>query len=195
MNYPTRLLLTCAAIGAAGGLLLVPANLLATGLAGAVPLAYAAFTGAWTMPFVLALALLRTPGVGLLTALIAGLINAALTAQGPSAIITCLMVGAMVEIPLALGLYRRWSAWIYYVGAGVFGFLYGLYSANYLGVTEFALWAQVTFAALCVLSNLVAVWLGRFIAVRLERAGVARGIRSYSRTAKQRTSTGVDASV
>ena len=91
------------------------------------------------MPFVIALALLRRPGVGLLTALIAGIINAALTPQGASAIITCLMVGAMLEIPLAIGLYRSWRAWIYYVGAAVFGLgVRPLYSAAYLGVTEFA---------------------------------------------------------
>ena len=146
-------------------------------MAPALPLVCAAFVGIWSVPFVIALALLRRPGVALLTALIAGIINAALTPQGASAIITCLMVGAMLEIPLAIGLYRSWRAWIYYVGAAVFGLAYALYSAAYLGVTEFAPWAQVVFVVLSVGSNLGAIWLGRFIAARLERAGVARGLR------------------
>ena len=177
LAVPTRLLLTCAAIGAAAGLLLVPAFVLSTTVAPAIPLLYAAFAGIWSIPFVVALALLRQPGVALLTSLIAGLINAVLTPQGPSAILTCLMIGAMVEIPIAIGLYRSFRPWIFYVGAGAFALPYALYSMPFLGVDRFPLWAQIAYPTLSVLSNLAGVWLGLLIADRLERTGVARGLQ------------------
>ena len=189
MNVPTRLLLTCAAIGAAAGLLLIPAFVLSTTVAPAIPLLYAAFAGIWSVPFVVAIALLRQPGVALLTSLIAGLINAVLTPQGPSAILTCLMIGAMVEIPLALGLYRSFRPWIFYVGAGAFALPYALYSMPFLGVDQFPLWAQIAYPTLSVLSNLAGVWLGLLIAGRLERTGVARGLQRPVRRVKATDAT------
>ncbi|WP_165314310.1 ECF transporter S component [Agromyces protaetiae] len=177
MKVPTRILLTCAAIGAAGGVLLVPVNLVSSVLAPTVPLAYAAIAGVYSLPFVLVLALLRRPGVALLAGLIAGIINAILTPQGPSAIITCLMVAFFLEIPFAIGLYRSWRAWIFYVGAGVFALVYALYSMLRAGGEAWPWWMQLGYPVLCVASNLAAVWLGRLIAARLEAAGLARGLR------------------
>ena len=181
MNVPTRVLLTCAAIGTAGGLLLVPVNLVSIAIGPVAPLAFAVLSGIWNTPFVAALALLRRPGVALLAALIAGIVNAILTPLGASAILTCLMVGAMVEVPLALGLYRSWRAWIFYVGGGVFALAYAVYSMTYLGSADWPVWTQVAYVVLSLASSLGAIWLGRFIAARLEAAGLGRGTRSPGR--------------
>lgn len=181
MNVPTRVLLTCAAIGTAGGLLLVPVSLVSIAIGPIAPLAFAVLSGLWNTPFVLALALLRRPGVALLASLFAGIVNAILTPVGASAILTCLMVGAMVEIPLALGLYRSWRAWIFYVGGAVFALAYALYSMAYLGAADWAPWTQVAYLVLSIGSSLGSVWLGRFIAARLAAAGLGRGTGSPDR--------------
>ncbi|WP_350348809.1 ECF transporter S component [Agromyces sp. G08B096] len=177
MKLPTRILLTCAAIGTAGGLLLVPLNWISASIAAAMPLLYAVLSGVWTVPFVVAFALIRRPGTALLTGLIAGIVNAGLTPQGPSAILTSLMVGAMIEIPIALGGYRSWRAWIWYVGAAVFGLAYSLYSMAYLDFGANPVWMQAAYAVIGTASNVAAIWVGRSIAARLEAAGVARGLQ------------------
>ncbi|WP_353807766.1 ECF transporter S component [Agromyces sp. SYSU T00194] len=190
MRFTTRLLMTCAAIGAAGGLLLIPVNNAAAALAKVVPLAYAAGVGLYLLPFVIALALLRRPGVGVLTALIAGLVNVPFTPYGFSAVVTCVMIGVALEIPFLLSLYRYWRPWVFYVGAGAFAALYSTVSLRSLGVIDFAPAVQVVFVALLVASAVAGTWLGRLIAGRLERTGVVRGL---ARPAPQRTP--VEASV
>ncbi|SIT72317.1 ECF transporter S component [Microbacterium sp. RU33B] len=60
----TRYLLSCAAIGAAGAVLLIPANNLAIALGTALPFLYAAMVGVWLLPSALAMALIRRPGAG-----------------------------------------------------------------------------------------------------------------------------------
>ncbi|KQQ93720.1 hypothetical protein ASF62_05810 [Leifsonia sp. Leaf325] len=176
MKFTTRLLLTCAAIGAAGGLLLIPANNIGAGISKAFPLAYAVESGVWLLPFVIALALLRRPGVAVLSSFIAGLINVPFTPYGFTAVVTCVMIGVVLEIPFAIGLYRHWNAWIFYVGTAVFEVLYSFTAMNSLGVDQWAFWLQALFVALLVASGLFFTWLGRLIAARVERTGVTRGL-------------------
>jgi energy-coupling factor transport system substrate-specific component len=176
MKLTTRYLMTCAAIGAAGGILLVPTNHLAAVLAPIAPIAYGALVGVWMLPVVIALALIRRPLAGILTSLIAGLINIPLTPYGASAVVTTLMVGVAMEIFLALGLYRVWATWLFQLAALLLGSLYAWSAWAAFGLATVPAWAQVLFVVVLLASVCGFTALGIVVARRLERAGVARGL-------------------
>ena len=73
-RFPTAILLTCAALGVAGGALLAPANWISTILFPGLPFVSVGLAGLWLLPSVIALRLLRRPLVGLLVGLLAGLV-------------------------------------------------------------------------------------------------------------------------
>ncbi|MEW2012530.1 MULTISPECIES: ECF transporter S component [Microbacterium] len=70
----TAYLMTCAAIGVAGGVMLAFAWRLSTALFATVPFASVAIAGLWMMPAVIALRLIRRPFAGLLVGLVSGLV-------------------------------------------------------------------------------------------------------------------------
>lgn len=174
-SLTTRFLMTCAAIGAATGVLLVPANFLSTPLAATAPMAYAPLVGLWIIGPVLALALLRRPGAAVLTTFVAGVVSSA-SPVGAWSIVTCLMVGAALEVAFLVTRYRVWSPWLYYVTALVFGSLYVASGWAAFHMAAMAPAVLVTFVVLMIGSMLVCTWLGLFLARRLARAGVARGV-------------------
>ncbi|NYD68321.1 ECF transporter S component [Agromyces atrinae] len=176
MKTTTRMLLTCAAIGAAGGVLLIPANNIAAAISVVMPLAYAAMTGIWLIPFVFVLALLRRPGVAILAALFASVITSFTTVYGASSLLTNLMIAIALEIPFAISLYRYWRAWVFYVGAAVFGLLYSFTAMAALGVDAWSVPMQATFVLVIIASEIAATWLGLLLARRVERTGVVRGL-------------------
>lgn len=168
----TVYLLTCAAIGVAGGVLLVGGWLLSLGLFATVPFASVAIAGLYVIPAVIALRLLRRPLAGLLVGLIAGLVLTPFYTV--SAVATTLFWSFFPELPFLLTLYRRWSTWMHYAGAATIGIAYPLLAAQ-----SFDLWSMtapvlVAFVVLCLASCLAGTWLGILIADRLQRAGVAR---------------------
>lgn len=183
MKLTTRYLMTCAAIGAAGGILLVPTNHLAAILAPVLPVAYGALVGLWMLPVVIALALIRRPLAGILTSLIAGLINIPLTPYGATAVVTTVMVGVAIEIFLALALYRVWSAWLFQVAAVVLSALYAWSAWAAFGIGAMPVWAQLLFVVVLLASGCGFTALGLVVARRLERAGVARGLAPKRRVA------------
>ncbi|WP_168200377.1 ECF transporter S component [Protaetiibacter larvae] len=182
-RFTTRYLLSCAAIGVAGGLLLIPANLYAGTVAKGVPLLYAPIVGVWILPVVIALALLRRPGAGVLTALIAGIVTIPSSPNGAGAVITMLMIGVLLELPFAVLLYRRWHPAIFLVATAVLAALYGFVTWRSLDVASQPTWAQITFVALLIVSGLVGAVVGLAIARAVERTGVTRGV-SRDRTAQ-----------
>lgn len=175
-RFTTRYLLTCAAIGVAGGLLLIPANLYAGTVAKGVPLLYAPIVGVWILPVIVALALLRRPGAGLLTAFVAGLVTIPASPNGTGAVITMLLIGVLLELPFAVLLYRRWHPAVFLAATVVIAVLYGFVTWRSLNVAALAPWAQVTFVALLIVSGVAGTLLGLLLARRVERTGVTRGI-------------------
>ena len=171
----TRYLMACAAIGAATGVLLIPAYFVSFAISAAVPLAYAAMAGVWFLGPVVALAVLRRPGAAVLTMLLAGIINIASPA-GPSAIITNLMVGAALELGFLVTRYRIWRPWLFYVTALVFQTFYAISAYAFFNIDDMAVAAQGVFFALMAVSTGVFTWLGLLLAGRLAATGVARGI-------------------
>lgn len=172
----TRYLLSCAAIGAAGAVLLIPANNFAVALGAALPFLYAVMVGVWLLPPALAVALIRRPGAGVLTAAMAGVVTSPLNPAGPAALVTAMLVGMLFEVPFAVGGYRRWSWWLFQISALVTALIF---VPNVWGFYDLGLWHPVAVFALIalVIANCgVFVWIAGVLAARVEATGVTRGL-------------------
>lgn len=172
---PTALLLTCAALGVAGGLLLAPANWLSTVLLSlGNPTLSVAITGLWVLPSVIALRLLRRPLVGILVGIIAGLVIVPFSGYGFYSVITNASWALPAELPFMLVLWRYWKTWMHYAGAAVLGVVYPLFSWEFFHMGSQPLWSQILFFAVTFASCIGATALGILIADRLRAAGVGR---------------------
>ncbi len=168
----TAYLLTCAAIGVAGGLLLMGAWALSVTLFAAAPFASIAVAGIWVVPAVIALRLLQRPGAGVLVGLISGLALAPVWSI--TAVATTLYWSFFPELPFLVTRYRRWQTWLHSAGAVVLGLTYPVFAAQSFDLWSMPLITLVAFVALCVLSCVAGTWIGIVIADRLRDAGVAR---------------------
>ena len=175
-SFPTRYLLTCAALGAAGGILLIPANNVAAAVSATLPPLYAAIVGVWILPVIAGLALLRRPGVGVLVALLSSLVTVPFTPYGARSLITGVMIGVALELPFALARYRYWRPWLFFVAALIVGALYAGVSFNSLDLVTFPTGVQVAFVALLLASLVASGALGLWLARAIERTGVVRGL-------------------
>ncbi|MCD1569786.1 ECF transporter S component [Agromyces mediolanus] len=174
----TRILLSCAAIGVAGGVVAGGSGYLALVLAAIGPMFYGVTIGVHFLPSIVAFALLRRPGTALLAGLIAGLVGAAFAPQWlPRLIGTALLVGVLVELPFLLTRYRRWEPWLYYASGLTSGIVIAVVVYLALGGEHFPAWMWAIALPLYAGSPVLFTWIGRVIALQLERAGVARGLR------------------
>jgi len=177
-RFPTAILLTCAAIGVAGAVLLAPMNWLSTLLTGPLPFVGMALAGLWLLPSVIALRLLRRPLVGLLVALIAGLVMVPFSGHGFSSVLTNLWWAAFTELPFLFVLWRYWGTWMHYLGALAVGIVYPISAWAWFNLGSMSLFAQIAFFAVTIASCLGGTALGILIADRLRKAGVgATGLR------------------
>jgi energy-coupling factor transport system permease protein len=163
----TAYLLTCAAIGVAGGILLWGATGLSTLLFATVPFISVALAGLWLLPAVVALRLIQRPMAGLLVGLLSGLVVFPY-------LFTNLWWAFFAELPFLIVLYRFWSVWQHYAGAVVVGIVYPILAAASFNLWAMPLWSQIGFFALTLASCLGGTALGILIADRLAQAGVAR---------------------
>ena len=171
-RFPTAVLLTCAALGVAGAILLGPANWVSTVLSGGLPFVSMGLAGLWLLPSVIALRLLRRPLVGLLVGLLAGLVLVPFSGYGFSSVLTNLWWAAFTELPFLFVLWRYWGTWMHYVGAVVVGVVYPLSAWAWFNLGAMPVFAQVAFFAVTIASCVGATALGILIADRLRRAGV-----------------------
>ena len=170
----TVYLLTCAAIGVATGILIVPATALSTLTHSTLPPVSALLAGAWVIGYVIAMRLTERPGAAIIAGLVSGVVAAPLSTTGPAIVITNVMFAAFIELPFLLTLYRRWGRGLYYAGAGALATVYGAYSVISSNMQSFAPWVLVLYVAALFASAIGAVALGLLIADRLRRAGVAK---------------------
>ena len=172
----TRVLLSCAAIGVGGGLVAGASGYLAAAFAAFGPLLYGITAGTHFLPSVVALALLKRPGTAVLAGVIAGLVGAAFAPWWIGRFVgTGLLVGVLLELPFLITRYRRWDPWLFYVVGGVLGARAGrspCSSASAPSTTRW--WAWAIALPLWVASPVFFTWIGRVIAARLARAGVAQ---------------------
>lgn len=171
-RFPTAILLTCAALGVAGGLLLAPANWVSTILFPGLPFVSVALAGLWLLPSVIALRLLRRPLVGLLVGLLAGLVIVPFSGYGFGSVATNLWWAAFTELPFLFVLWRYWGTWMHYVGAVVVGVVYPLLAWASFNLESMSIGVRLAFFAITLASCVGATALGILIADRLRRAGV-----------------------
>ncbi|QPL05925.1 MULTISPECIES: ECF transporter S component [Actinomyces] len=170
----TRNLMTVAALGVVGSLLVVPLTYLSI-IVAVNPrgiLIMSALMGAWMVPYLLPGVLVNKPGAFVISGLVMGIISAFLTPQGPAAILGNIIGSLLVGIPVALFLYRRWTWWVYLLSGVVFGgFNASMYSAGF----HIALTTQETIIGiiLAILSCWAAVGVCLLLRRALERTGLA----------------------
>lgn len=169
----TRTLMTVAACAVVGALLIVPLNFVSIAVAispGGI-LIMCALMGLWLIPYLLPGALTKKPGAIIIAALILGIISTFTTPAGIGAIVGNLIGGALLEIPLALTLYRQWN-WIGYgLGAIVFGLFNSLLYGTMMQI-ELSFGQVLLGAALSLISCFAAVAVTLMVVRALRRAGV-----------------------
>lgn len=171
----TRVLLVCAAIGVATGILGGIAGLLTPVVLLTAPYAYGLLLGSHVLPGIVAQEVLRKPLVALVTHVIAALVASAFNPAWALRFIgTALLFGAVQEGVAALTRYRAWGAWRFFVSGGVIGVLVAVavFFAAHLGTL--ALWGQVLYLVISVLGPLAWTAVGLAVGTALSRAGVAR---------------------
>lgn len=183
----TAYLLTCAAIGVAGGVLLWGAGWASTAVFAIAPFLSVAFAGLWLLPATIALRLLERPLAGILVGLISGLVVFPFFGAA-------IWWAFFAELAFLVTLYRSWRTWQYFAGAVVVGIVYPI-----LAATSFNLWSMtvplmIGFFALTIATCVIGVWLGIVIADQLRRAGVARLARRPASTASAAPKRGYVAS-
>lgn len=167
----TAYLLTCAAIGVAGGIVLAAGWWVSSMLFIAVPIVSVAIAGLWLMPAVIALRLIQRPLAGLLVGLISGLVLAPFFTVG--AIGTTLWWSFFAELAFILVIYRLWNTWLHYASALIVGIVYPIMAAASFDLWTIPLGMQIAYFAITLVSCFVGTWLGILIADRLRKAGVA----------------------
>ena len=171
----TRLLLVCAAIGVATGIIGGVAGLLTPIVLLTAPFAYGLLLGSHVLPGIIAQEVLRRPLVALVTHVIAALVASAFNPAWSLRFIgTALLFGAIQEGVAALTRYRAWGAWRFFISATVIGVVVAVvvFFAAHLGALP--LWAQVLYLVISVLGPIVWTAAGLAIGAALRRAGVAQ---------------------
>ncbi len=169
------MLLTCAAIGVATGLVGAVAGWLTPVVIFALPIVYGLVLGSHVLPGIIAQELLRMPFVALLTHLIAALVASAFNpAWAPRFLGTALLFGLIQEGVAALTRYRAWGAWRFFVSATIIGILVAVVVFFAADLGRLAPWAQVLYIALSILGPIAWTAVGLGIGAALRRAGVAR---------------------
>lgn len=176
-RIPTVVLLTCVAIGVAGGALLAPANWLSILIATAVPWASLSIVGLWLLPPVIALRLLQRPLVGILVGFISGLVIVPFSGMGFASVLTNLSWALAAEIAFIAVLWRRWNTWLHYLGAVITTAVYLSLYWGYFNLSALSVGVQIAAVVVTLLSCVVGTALGILIADALRNAGVAQQAR------------------
>lgn len=171
----TRVLLVCAAIGVATGIVGGIAGVLTPFVLITAAPAYGLLLGAHVLPGIIAQEVLRQPLVALITHVIAALVSSAFNPAWALRFIgTALLFGAIQEGVAALTRYRAWGAWRFFISAAVIGVIVAVVVFFVAHLGSLPLWAQLTYLALSLLGPIAWTALGLGVGSALARAGVAR---------------------
>ncbi|WP_101847572.1 ECF transporter S component [Zhihengliuella sp. ISTPL4] len=172
----TRVLLICAAIGVATGILGGIAGWV-TPLLLASPLLflYGLVLGSHVLPGIIAQEVLRLPFVALITHVFAALIASAFNPAWSLRFIgTALLFGLIQEGVAALTRYRSWGAWRFFVSALLIGVVVAVAVFFAANLAVLPLWAQLLYLTISVLGPVAWTAVGLAIGSSLRKAGVAR---------------------
>ncbi|WP_067196692.1 ECF transporter S component [Microbacterium sp. XT11] len=172
---PTRVLLVCAAIGVATGLLGGIAGWLTIPVITGPAFLYGLVLGSHVLPGIIAQEVLRRPLVALLTHVIAALVASAFNPAWTMRFIgTALLFGAIQEGVAALTRYRAWGAWRFFVSAVVIGLIVAVVVFFAVDLSVRMPWEQVAYLVIAVLGPVAWTAVGLAVGASLSRAGVAR---------------------
>lgn len=176
-NTATRVLLTYAAIGVVCGLANIPNAYLFNLLSVTVPWLLGLATALYLLPGMLGLALAHRPGAGLFTLLFAGLVQLPFVPTGIASLSVFVILGVLVEIPFAIRRYRRWTTGVFLAAAILVPVVYsGFWIAAFI-TPVMPLWQIVLIPIVLTVTALATTWFALFIADRVARTGVLRGVR------------------
>lgn len=171
----TRVLLICAAIGVATGIIGGIAGLITPAVIAVAPFLYGLVLGSHVLPGIIAQQVLRLPLVALITHVLAALVSSAFNPAWAGRFIgTALLFGAIQEGVAALTRYRAWGAWRFFISAAVIGVLVAVVVWFAVDLNKMPLWAQIAYLAISVLGPLAWTAIGLGIGAALRRAGVTR---------------------
>ena len=118
----TRVLLVCAAIGVATGIVGGIAGSLSLVVLATAPFLYGMLLGAHVLPGIIAQEVLRLPLVALITHVLAALVASAFAPMWIGRFLgTALLFGAIQEAVAAATRYRAWGPWRFFISAGIIG--------------------------------------------------------------------------
>jgi energy-coupling factor transport system substrate-specific component len=175
-NVSTRLLLSCAAIGVAGGILFIANAYIGNVVIGVFPMLYGLTLGVYFLPGVIGQRLFRRAGVGLLIATLSGLVSAAFQPLGFVAVPIAVGIGLASELPFAVFRYRRWSTAQFLVGSLLIGVVLAVGMYRLVGSEDLDPVGAAVLVAGSVVSPVVFTVLGLAFGRALEATGVARGL-------------------
>ncbi|MCT9819271.1 ECF transporter S component [Microbacterium sp. W1N] len=174
-RLPTRVLLVCAAIGVATGLVGGIAGVLTPVVLATAPFAYGLLLGSHVLPGIIAQEVLRRPLVAILTHLVAALVASAFNPAWAGRFIgTALLFGAIQEGVAALTRYRAWGPWRFFISGGIIGVLVAVVVFFVAHLSALPPWAQIAYLVLSVAGPVAWTALALAIGTALRRAGVAR---------------------
>lgn len=169
------MLLTCAAIGVGTGILQAGAGAISGLISAGVPVLYGLVLGVHILPGVIAQDLLRKPWVALLTHSIAALVASAAVPPWIGRYLgTALLFGGIQELIAAIGRYRHWRAWQYYVGAVIVGAALAAVIWFVADIGRFEPWARIVYVVMFVVGPVAWTAVGLGVTAGLRRAGVPR---------------------
>jgi energy-coupling factor transport system substrate-specific component len=168
-------LLICAAIGVATGILGGIAGWLTLPVLAGPFFLYGLVLGSHVLPGIIAQEVLRQRYVALVTHVIAALISSAFNPAWSLRFIgTALLFGAIQEGVAALTRYRSWGPGRFFISAAVIGAFVAVVVFFAVHLVSFPLWAQITYLVISVLGPIIWTAVGLGIGAALSRAGVAR---------------------
>src|SRR6478735_2167196 len=171
----TSVLLTCAAIGVATGLLGGIAGWVTPVVLATLPILYGFVLGAHVLPGIIAQDLIRLPWVALISHVVAALVASAMAPQWAFRFLgTAILFGAIQEIVAAATRYRVWNAWRFFISALFIGVVVAAAVFFAAHLSTLALWAQISYLVLAVLGPVAWTAVALAIGSGLRRAGVAR---------------------
>jgi energy-coupling factor transport system substrate-specific component len=177
-SLSTSVLLTCAAIGVATGVLGGIAGWVTPVVLATIPILYGFVLGAHVLPGIIAQELIRLPWVALLSHVVAALVASAMAPQWAFRFLgTAILFGGIQELVAAMTRYRVWSAWRFFLSAIVIGILVAVVVAVAAHLSTLALWAQIAYLVLAVLGPIAWTAAGLGVGAALRRAGVAHTAR------------------
>ncbi len=185
-NVSTRLLLSCAALGVAGGILFIINAYLGGSILAVAPVLYGLTLGVYFMPGAIAQFLFRRGGVAVLVAALSGLVAAAFQPLGFWAALIAVGIGLVQEIPFAIGRYRHWPVWLFLVGAVISGVILAVGMYRLIGSNDLDAAGSVILLAGSVASPVIFTVIALALARALAATGVARGIAAPTAPAASR---------